>query len=300
MRIKSQMVIVRPICEWRKPSLIAISCFAISSAMQPSAPCKGQDLLAASPAFIATTIKPSDPNRTETDGDIGFSPGGSLDAKAQSLKGLIAFAYNWGYYDVDRRIIGEPKWLATAKFDIQAKCDEETARAFGKLPLKQQMREEQSMVQALLADRFKLRAHHETRLLPALALVLARDGSRMKPSASADPERPNEAVGSAGNWEANGVTMQALANQLSTLPEISGRIVVDKTNLKGKFDFTLKWTPDPAVGVALPGSDSGVKPDSSAMSLLTALGEQLGLKLESSKEPVDLVVIDSAQLPSPN
>ena len=74
----------------------------------------------------------------------------------------------------------------------------------------------------------------------------------------------------------------------------------DKTGLKGRFDFTLKWTPDPTMGAMPPGPDSGVKPDSSAPSLLTALEEQLGLKLEMTKELVDVIVIDSAELPTPN
>jgi uncharacterized protein (TIGR03435 family) len=295
----NRMVVVKLICEFRKPLLIAIGCLALTSGRQMSTPCNGQDISSASPAFIAATIKPSDPNRAEAEGDIGLNSAGSFDAKAQSLKELIEFANSFGYYDVDRRIIGGPKWLGTARFDIVAKCDEDTARAFGKMPLKQQLREEESMVQALLADRFKLRAHQETRSLPVFALVLARGGSRMKPSAR-EPEEPNEANGPVGNWKADGVTMKELADQISRLPEIAGRIVVDKTDLKGKFDFTLKWIPDPTMGAARPGLEKGVTPDSSAPSLLTALAEQLGLKLESSKEPVDVVVIDSAELPSAN
>jgi uncharacterized protein (TIGR03435 family) len=257
----------------------------------------------ASFSFTAATIKPSDPNTADDNADIGFNSGCSLDAKAQTLKEVIAFAYNWRYYDVDLRIIGGPKWIGTDKFDLQAKCDEETARAFAKLPLKQQIRAEQPLIQELLADRFKLRLHHETRLLPAYALVLARGGSKMRPAANPDPDEPDEAAepdGPPGQWEADGATMEGLANQLSTLPEIGGKIVVDMTGLKGKFDFALKWTADPTMGAAPPGSDSGVKPDPSAPSLLTALQEQLGLKLELSKEPVDVLVVDSVALPSPN
>jgi uncharacterized protein (TIGR03435 family) len=94
--------------------------------------------------------------------------------------------------------------------------------------------------------------------------------------------------------------MKALAGDLSALPEIDRRIVVDKTGLKSAFDFTLKWTPDPATSAAPASGDNGLKPDPSAPSLLTALQEQLGLRLESSKEPVDVIVIDSAEQPSPN
>jgi len=262
--------------------------------------CGAQALASSSPTFIAATIKPSDPNRAEDDGSIGFSPGGTFDAKSQSLKELIEFVQDFGYYDVDQRIVGGPKWIVSAKFDIEAKCDEETARAFGKVPLKQQVRAEQAMVQALLADRFKLRTHHEMRRLAVYALVQEKSGLKIKPSAKAGEEDPGNADGPPGNWVGDGLTMAELASELSALPEVGGRIVTDKTGLKGRFDFALKWTPDPTMGVMPPGPDSGVKSDSSAPSLLTALQEQLGLKLEMTKEPVDVVVIDSTELPTPN
>ncbi len=216
------------------------------------------------------------------------------------MKQLIEFASDMDYLDVDERIVGGPKWIGSAKFDIQAKCDEEKTNVIGKMSEKQQIRLQQSMVQTLLADRFRLRTHHESRRLPVYALILANDKPRMKPSGDANPDEFSDTNGPPGNWRADGVMMKALANDLSSLPEIGGKIVVDKTGLKGAFDFTLKWTPDPTMGDAPPGPDSGVKIDPSTPLLFTALREQLGLKLESSKEPVDVIVIDSAELPSPN
>ena len=262
--------------------------------------CGAQALASSSPRFIVATIKPSDPNRAEGDGDIGFSPGGSFDAKAQSLKQLIEFVQDFGYYNVDQRIVGGPKWIASEKFDIVAKCGEETARAFGKMQLKQQLRAEQNMVQALLTDRFKLQVHHETRRLAVYALVQAKSGLKATPSAKAGGEDPGGAEGTPGNWEGHGVTMAELASDLAALPEAGGRIVSDKTGLKGRFDFTLKWTRDQTADAMPLAPDSVVKTDSSAPSLLTALQEQLGLKLESTKEPVDVIVIDSAEQPMPN
>jgi uncharacterized protein (TIGR03435 family) len=254
--------------------------------------------LASSSPFIVAT-KPSDPNRAEADGSVGFTPSGSFDAKSQSLKEIIEFVQDIGYYNVDQRIVGGPKWLGS-KFDIQAKCDEETVRAFGRMPLKQQILAEQNMVQALLVDRFKLRTHHELRRLPVYALVQAKSGSKMKLSEKTGEDELGDAAGPPGNWKATGVTMKVLANELSSLPELGGKIVVDRTGLKGRFDFVIRWTPDPTMGAAPPGADDGLKSDSSAPSLLTALQEQLGLKLESTKEPVDVIVIDSAELPTPN
>src|ERR1700691_5473620 len=100
--------------------------------------CSAQAIASSSPTFIAATIKPSDPNRAEDDGSIGLSPGGSFQAKSQSLKELIEFVQDFGYYHVDPRIVRGPKWIVSGKFDIEAKCDDETARAFRKMPLKEQ------------------------------------------------------------------------------------------------------------------------------------------------------------------
>jgi len=169
-------------------------------------------------SFAVATIKPSDPIRPDDKASAGFNPSGSFEAKAQSLKELIEFVSDFGYYDVDQRIIGGPKWLGSAKFDISAKCDEEAARAFEKMRLRDQIRTEQSMMRALLADRFQLKTHHETRLLPVYALVLAKGISRMKPSANATPDDYSDTDGPIGNWKADGVTMQALADDLAALP----------------------------------------------------------------------------------
>ena len=231
---------------------------------------------------------------------MGWNPGGSFSARSISLKELIEFTNDIGYLDVDQRIFGGPNWLGSARFDIAAECDEQTASEFGKTREKDQIRVEQSMVQQLLADRFKLRMHRETRQLPVYALVLAHGGSKMQPSVTPVIDELNDTNGPPGNWRADGVVMKALANDLSSLPEIGGRIVVDETGLKGGFNFALRWTPDPTMGVAPPNPDNGVKSDPSDPSLLTALQEQLGLKLESSKEPVDVIAIDSAEPPSPN
>jgi uncharacterized protein (TIGR03435 family) len=283
----------------RMLQLVVVRCivFALLGSLTPL--CGAQALASSYPRFIVATIKPSDPNRAEADGSVGFTPFGSFDAKSQSLKEIIEFVQDIGYYNVDQRIVGGPKWLGS-KFDIQAKCDEETARAFGKAALKQQVRAEQNMVQALLAERFELRTHHEMRRLAVYALVQEKSGLKIKPSAKGGEEDPGGAEGAPGNWVGDGVTMAELASDLSALPEIGGRIVTDKTGLKGRFDFTLKWTRDPTIGAMPRGPDSGVKADSSAPSLLTALQEQLGLKLEMTKGAVDVIVIDAAELPTPN
>ena len=163
--------------------------------------------------FVVASIKPSDPDRAPADGSVGFTPSGAFDAKSQSLKEIIEFVQDFGYYNVNQRIIGGPKWFSSAKFDIVAKCDEETAQAFGKMPLKRQVRAEQDMVQALLVDRFKLRTHHELRRFPVYALVQAKSGSKMKLSGKTGEDELGDADGPPGNWKATGVTMKVLANE---------------------------------------------------------------------------------------
>jgi uncharacterized protein (TIGR03435 family) len=251
-------------------------------------------------SFVVATIKPSDPNRPKDNPSFGFNASGSFDAKSQSLKELIEFVFDMSYFDVDQRIVGGPSWLGSTKFDISAKCDEESSRAFGRMRLKDQFHAEQSMVQALLAERFNLHLHHETRQLRVYALVLARGGSRMQPSSGHVLDELDDANGPPGNWKAKDVTMKAFASDLSSLPEIGGKIVVDKTGLKGAFNFGLRWTPDLAAGAAAPAQDEGAEPDPTAPSLPTALQEQLGLKLEWTRAAVDVIVIDSAELPSAN
>ncbi len=251
----------------------------------------------ATPAFSVATIKPSDPERTES--SMGFNAGGSLQVRAVTLKELIQLAYNLGYLGVDQRLVGGPKWIGTTRFDIDAKCDDKCASFSGNAPTKEQMATEQAMMRALMADRFSLRLHHESRELSVLALVAAHGGPRLTASPSNEPEDPFGPDGPPGNWAAKGVSMEELASNLSQLSDVDGRIVVDKTDLKGKFDFTLTWTPD-TPATTQPGVDSGLKPDPTAPSLITALDEQLGLKLEPSRQPVDVIVIDSVEMPSAN
>jgi uncharacterized protein (TIGR03435 family) len=282
------------------PSFVSTGCMLLSLAVSLAHFCGAQAAPPASPVFTVASIKPSDPNQAEDNATIGFNPAGSFDAKSQSLKELIEFAYDIGYYDVDQRMMGGPKWLDSARFDIVAKCDERTARAFEKMGVKDQVRVEQSMVQALLAERFKLKTHLEKRSLPVFALAVEKGGLKMKPSTDTGTDERGDFDGDLGNWTAHGETMNEFASDLATLPEMGGKIIVDKTGLNGKFDFTLKWTPDTTMGAEPANSDNDLKPNTSAPSLLTALREQLGLRLEWTKEPVDVIVIDSAELPSPN
>jgi uncharacterized protein (TIGR03435 family) len=286
---------VHPIA-FRCALIAACVCLSTAAIAPAQSPAPSQAL--AAPSFEVAIIKPTDPERTQS--NIGFNQGGSFQARGITLRELIQLAYDLGYFAVDQRIVGGPKWIGTARFDLDAKPDDQTASAFAKIPIKKQLPTEQAMIRALLSNRFNLRLHHETRQLPVLILVPAHGGPKLTALANADSDDPFGPDGPPGNWKANGVSMDELASNLSQLSDAGGRIVIDRTGLKGRFDFTLKWTPDTTMDATPATNDNGLKEDLSSPSLLKALEEQLGLKLEASKEPVDVIVIDSAEFPTAN
>jgi uncharacterized protein (TIGR03435 family) len=280
-------------------ALVALAYLGVAQCQGPAATTSASSAaISRAAAFTVATVKPTYPETDQS--DMGFNAGGALQARGITLKELIQLAYNLGYLGVDERMAGGPKWMATVHFDIEAKCDDALAQSFAKMPIKDQIATEQAMIRELLIERFNLRLHHETRELPVLTLVRTHEEPSLIASADDGPYEPFGPDGGPGNWKARGVSMEELASSLSALPEAEGRIVVDHTNLKGNFDFKLSWTPEPAGDAAAP--DAGTKQDTAASSpsLLSALEEQLGLKLAASKEPVDVLVIDSANPPSQN
>jgi bla regulator protein BlaR1 len=196
------------------------------------------------------------------------------------LKELIQFAY-----DVKGDLItGLDGPVAAANFDLMAKVLPGESGAPPKLT-DQQL---QAMIISLLADRFHLKAHVEQKILPVYDLVVAKGGLKLK----LDPSD------SGGGWNINGentekslscnsASMQDLASALS---DETDRKVIDKTDLPGHADILLKWSDDVAI----------TQGDPNAISIFTAVEEQLGLKLQPSKGPVDTLVIDHAEMPSAN
>ena len=215
----------------------------------------------------------------------------------------------------DDRILGEPGWVKN-RYDIEAKVDPDDAPRLKNLKMEQR----RGMLLPLLEDRFNLKYHHETRELPMYALVVAKGGLKMKASAPDDPPKADGApkpedgeakdkprmgghslmMNGRGHLESTGTTTEMLSHILA---QQLGRTVVNKTGLTGNYDYTLQWTPDdvgtPMGGDAGPGKGD-ISPDAGGPTLLTALEEQLGLKLESSKGMVDVIVIDRIDLPSGN
>jgi uncharacterized protein (TIGR03435 family) len=221
-------------------------------------------------SFEAATIKPAVPDAAGSSGEDGRQ--GTLRVYNVTLKRCIRYAYAIA----EDQIVGGPKWLDDLRYDILAKADHPAGEP-----------ELLTMLQPLLADRFKLAFHHESRELPGYALTAVKGGIKAPVS---DPNRHSAGNGGRGFIDVVASPLSELTIRLSAL---LGRPVVDRTGDPRKFDLHLRWTPDDT----RTGADS---PTPDRPSLVTALQEQLGLKLESRKVPVDVLVVDRAELPSDN
>jgi uncharacterized protein (TIGR03435 family) len=201
-----------------------------------------------------------------------------------SLKGLLQFAYGLP----ETQVLGVNGAITDKKFDIEAKVDDAAEASIHKLSVDEGKLRKQEMVRELLAERFKLACHMETRELPVYALVVAKGGPKLRPTKS------NGLLigGSYGKLTAEGLTVDGLARELA---KTVGRVVVDKTEVKGKFDVTLQWTPDEG-----PARLNGVPISDPPPAIFTAIQEQLGLKLEPQKGPVQVVVVDHVEMPTEN
>jgi uncharacterized protein (TIGR03435 family) len=230
------------------------------------------------PAYEVATIKPWDGN--------GF---------AMPLRSYIQRAFGIPP-NVAGRVIG-PDWINTAKYAIQAKPPDAIAVAMQKMTNEERMKETHLMMQSLLADRFQLKAHFETREMPVYELVLAKGGSKLKEDS--DLTKRRAAMG-ASAIRATAAPISVMLDALECAPDIGGREVVDKTELTGTYDFSLRWTPLQAA--AAPGGESGGAslPDAEGASLFTAIEEQLGWKLVPAKGSAQVLVIDHIWQPSPN
>lgn len=253
--------------------------FALGSASQDQAPVSSS---AKPKVYEVATIKPSKP---DTPGGTEDLPNGFRDTNI-ALDLLVEDAYdiiNGNRIVRVNQVLGMPSWAKSEPYDVEAKVDADTADSWKNLTTIQKWKQEQPMLQTLLADRCKLKVHFETKELPVYDLVIAKHGLKMK-EATTDEEYMGHL--SEGEFTVHAMAMQ---NLVVALPA-DGRLIVDKTGLGDRrFDFDLKWTPD----------DRRINGDSGP-SLFTALEEQLGLKLVSSKAPGKVLVIDHMEKPSPN
>ena len=256
-------------------------------------------------AFETASVKPNKSGDEERFTRV--DPGGGLTVVNMQLRELITWAYQIQSFQLE----GGPGWIASDRFDILAKPERE-------VPSTGEQDPRRMMLRTLLADRFKLVMHKETKELPIFELVLARQGGKLGPqlrpaavdcaarAAAARAGTPPPSSGPPGpgfcgttmnpvSVRGGGATMAMLA---SLLERAAKRLVIDRTGLKGNWDLEVNYTPDRSQlppGVELPSSI-----DPNGPSLFTALEEQLGLKLRPARGPVEVLVIDSVQQPTPN
>jgi bla regulator protein blaR1 len=269
-----------------------------------------------SPSFDAASIKPN----KSGDGKVAlfFQPGGRFNAIGVTLKMLIGAAYATPAPLPDYQIVGGPDWMGSDRFDVVAKAaGDPQPGPQGPPPIMFEM------LRRLLKERFHLEVHNESRELPVYSMVTSRTdkklGAKVSPAAvdcaalrgargSAPPagpppvptgfDRPQCGIRIApGTMLAGSVTMEQLASAFSRLP-IVARPVFNRTEVTGNFDLELKWTPPQIPAAAPPGAPPLPPIDPDGPSFFTAVQEQLGLKLESIKGPVDVVVIDRADHPT--
>jgi uncharacterized protein (TIGR03435 family) len=287
--------------------------FGLAHATPNRAQAQTQSASAVTPGYVyeVVSVKPSKP------GSIGRYTMNTPDGyKALNIPLIILVDSAYGITD-DERLSGAPSWISSEKFDVDAKMERSVADALQKLSKDDRTLARQQMLQALLADRFKLTVHRETKELSIYTLVIAKNGPKLKEAKPGDTY-PNGIKGGDGHamtagvlmlaspegvtWTGQAVPMQLLVRQLS---QQVGRIVVDKTGLTSNFDFTMQFMPEQFVPPMAPSDAAGgASPlpiaDPGAPSLFTAVQEQLGLKLESGKGPVEIIVIDHIERPSGN
>ncbi|HWE48355.1 MAG TPA: TIGR03435 family protein [Bryobacteraceae bacterium] len=239
--------------------------------------------LAQAQVYEVASIKPS-----QGGGPPGprVSPGGRLNTTNTTLKSLIEFAYDVRSYEVS----GGPLWLDSAGWDIVATPDQAIN------PSAKNVDSFRLMVRALLSERFQLAVHRATKELNVYALVVAKDGLKLRESG--EPEKPTDGRLHISNGLLVGQKI-ALKFVAPMLAEYLGRPVTDRTGLTGNYDFELRWTPDPTEN-PLPTDAGQTPPDPGGPTLFTALQEQLGLKLESRKGPVEILIVDRAEKASEN
>ena len=255
--------------------------------------------IAQSQAFDVVSVKPNVSGDERSASYV--QPGGRYTASNATVRMLIKTAY--GVHD--DQIVGGPDWIGTARFDVTAKAADTTpsASAFRDMA--------RLMLRRALEDRFQLALVHERREIPVYGLAVARSDSRLGPqlirSDSRSCEGPwtsvpiapglpepnppspcNSGFSRAGHLAARAVEFSTLVTQISGWAD---RVVVDRTGLSGRFDWDLQWTQS-----ALSTSPT----DSPGVSLATAIQEQLGLKFESRRAPIDVLVVARVERPMPD
>ena len=240
----------------------------------------------ANPAFEVATIKPSEPGRP---GKLFTVRGPDVVTINTTLADLITMPYDLH----SRQIIGLPSWAESDKYDITGRPE---------VPGQPSVVQLEIMIQKLVADRFQLKFHREKRELSVYAITVAKTGSKLTKS-QADPNGlPGLFFGRAAPGVSFNVRNATLSEVASVLQGSAlDKQVVDQTGLSEKYDFTLKFTPDASQMTGFgPAPPAAAETDDAPPDVFTAFQQQLGLKLDSTKAPADVLVIDKVEKPSAN
>jgi uncharacterized protein (TIGR03435 family) len=289
-------------------ALVALGAPELIGAATSSRSARGELLLSANPQaddtaryekFVAEVVSIKRRKQNGNFDSWGMPLGSdTFSARNVTLLRILREAYALGHGTEDNRVMGGPSWLNSDRYDIDAKVDPSLADAIRKLPKDERMKAIQHILFAILMDRCKLAVHRDTKELPIYSLVIAKGGSKLKeaspdevvaPTApNADPRRgPGVWMeGRLGPLVGKAVTMTDLANMLQYL---LSRTTVDKTGLTGTYTFTVRWE-----------QDENASNEDAEASFLRAFPDQLGLKLESGKGPVEVIVVDHFERPSGN
>lgn len=261
------------------------------------------------PSFSVVSVHPTDPKEDFPHGGINTD---SYRATSTTIRAVLAYAFGLGY---DAELVNAPSWVMNDHFDIQGKVDDDQVAVIRKLSRDDRDEQMRLMVQSMLAERFHLAYHFETRDLPVYVLEIAKSGLKCSqdttsPPAIADPTRPrfrwsapppppppppgwhppspseHQALMQSLHLRTKGWPFWLTLTFLGHQPELAGRPVIDKTGLEGAYDCEMNW--------------SQVDSEGAGQSYFSAVQDQLGLKFQSSKGPVEVLVIDSIGRPSAN
>ncbi len=258
---------------FRPQHLLIAAGLTAATALAQSAPPVKRMAPDAHPSFAVAAIKPHDPNSRRQ----GFDAQGErFTVRNQTVAGLMQFAYAIYW----RQIVDAPDWVFHERYDIEGKTDIE-----GEPNLRQQ----QEMLQKLLANRFGLKFHRDKREFSVYAIRIAKGGPKLTAAANPDAQPDQDATGN-GTELTQIYTSSSMAHFAMGMQFFLDRPIVDQTELTGLYDFKLRYTPDES-HTADPNAPPGI---------FTAIQQELGLKLEATKAFIDAFVIDHADKPTPN
>jgi uncharacterized protein (TIGR03435 family) len=302
-------------------TVCAIIAFLLLSVAPLPAQSQSQNTTVAPPVYEyeVVSIKPAESGNVGARGRGGR--GQSADGLAMNnvtIHQMVVMAFGLR----EDQIIGEPSWLTSERYDLNAKMDTALADELQKLSVDDRNAAREKMLQALLADRLKLTFHRETKERPIYSLVVAKNGPKLQNPQNPDPKHEialpdgsKRAIGPGAGGQLmiaqsspGEFTMMGFAIPMTTFVSLlsrqSDRPVFDKTALTGKYDFTMKWAADDTAssvpGTSQPSAAPSRLADFFGGSMNTAMQEQLGLKLEQGKGTVEIIVIDHIERPSGN